>query len=153
MPPSGRASLSCSTHARSRTVERATSDSLWARARGASCRRSASTCAACRASLATPRGADWARSQDRRPSPLLQEVAEGHPETALPGGVLAIGLRLRLLLVRQRLLARQANAPASLLDREDEDLHLAARREHAAMIGAARGAQLGVGHESRPARA
>src|SRR6266850_7104819 len=80
---------------------------------------------------------------------LLQEIAEGHPETALLRRVLYIGLGRGLLLVRQRLLARQANAPPALLDREDEDLHLAARGEHPAMIGAAARAQLRAGHEPR----
>src|SRR5437879_12418616 len=76
---------------------------------------------------------------------LLQEIAERHPEAALLRGVLEIGLRLRLLLVRPRLLARQTNAPSALLDRQDEDFHLAAGGEHAAMNRAARRAQLRVG--------
>jgi len=43
---------------------------------------------------------------------LLEEIAERHPEAALLRGVPEIGLRLRLLLVRPRLLARQTNAPS-----------------------------------------
>src|SRR5262245_15923457 len=83
----------------------------------------------------------------------LQEVAESHSEAALLGALLYIRLGLGLLLVRQRLLARQTDATAAFLDPEDEHLHLAAGGEHLAMIGAARGPQLGVRHQSGLARA
>src|SRR5512134_2257341 len=74
---------------------------------------------------------------------LAQLFAQRHAEAAALARVLQVRLSLGLLLVGDRLLARQPDAAAPLLDGQHEHLHLTAGRERLARIGAAGGAQLG----------
>src|SRR5215470_14715364 len=78
----------------------------------------------------------------------LDALAEREPEAvAAPRALLHVGLRLGLLLARERLGVRETDAPAALLDREDEHLHLAVYGEGLAEIGAAARRELCRRHE------
>src|SRR2546429_8836093 len=79
---------------------------------------------------------------------LLHALAEREPEAAAASGTLLhVRLRLGLLLTRERLGVREADAPAALLDREHQHLDLAVHGERLARIGAAAHRELSGGHE------
>src|SRR4030095_1904289 len=79
---------------------------------------------------------------------LLDALPEREPEAiAALGTLLHVGLRLSLLLARERLRVREAYAPAALLDREHEHLDLASLGKGFALIGAAAHGELRRGHE------
>src|SRR5713101_5266779 len=73
--------------------------------------------------------------RDAEPAALLRRAAQ-------------IRLRFSLLLVGERLGAREADTLATLFDGEHRDLHFSPRRELFTMIGPTRGSHLGVGDQS-----
>src|SRR5215470_15363827 len=78
----------------------------------------------------------------------LDALAEREPEAvAASRALLHVGLRLGLLLARQRLRVRETDAPAALFDREHEHLDLAVHGEGLAQIGAAARGELCGRHE------
>src|SRR5262249_24288851 len=78
----------------------------------------------------------------------LDALAEREPEAvAASRALLHVGLRSGLLLARERLGVREADAPAALFDREHEYLELAVHGEGLAQIGAAARGELCGGHE------
>src|SRR5262245_30330202 len=84
----------------------------------------------------------------------LDALAQGQPEAvAAPGALLHVRLGLGLLLARERLRVREANAPAALLDREHQHLDLAVHGEGLAGVRAATHRELCRGHQTRLARA
>src|SRR5437867_1948010 len=78
----------------------------------------------------------------------LDALAEREPEAvAAPRALLHVRLRLGLLLAREGLGVREADAPAAFLDREHEHLDLGVRGEGLAGIGAAAQRELSRRHE------
>src|SRR4029450_2726474 len=79
---------------------------------------------------------------------LLDALAEREPEAiAALGTLLHVGLRLSLLLARERLRAREADGPPAPLDRHPGPLDLPSLGKGFALIGAAAHGELRRGHE------
>src|SRR5262245_14058303 len=93
-------------------------------------------------------GASRRRSEHLLRALGLDALAQGEPEAvAALRALLHVRLRLGLLLARQCLGVREADAPASFLDREHEHLDLAVHGKRLARVSASAQGELAGGYE------